>query len=113
MIGNLLKNLPDARTAEQFETLLARPGLVLQRIVSHGQASPAGFWYQQAWDEWVLLVQGQATLGFEDGPKHLAPGDTLLISAGQRHRVVATSQTAPTVWLALHFADEARLSPGV
>jgi cupin 2 domain-containing protein len=36
---------------EQSEELLARPGLKIERIVSTGQASPPGFWYDQAWDE--------------------------------------------------------------
>ena len=46
---------PDAGDGERFDELLRRPGCRIERIVSHGQASPPGFWYEQAWDEWVLL----------------------------------------------------------
>jgi len=45
---NLLSPLPDARAAEQVATLLTRPGLRVERIVSLGQASAPGFWYDQA-----------------------------------------------------------------
>lgn len=41
---NLLFPLPDGGAAECVDTLLARPGLRLERIVSYGQASPPGFW---------------------------------------------------------------------
>ena len=52
---NLLCPLPDARAAEQVATLLIRPGLRVERIVSLGQASPPGFWYEQTEGEWVLV----------------------------------------------------------
>src|SRR5712671_843401 len=58
---NLLSPLPDARTAEQVATLLTRPGLRVERIVSLGQASPPGFWYDQAEGEWVLVLAGAAS----------------------------------------------------
>src|SRR5262249_41930037 len=53
---NILSELPDARSAEIVETLLAAPGVRIERIVSFGQASPDGFWYDQAEAEWVLLL---------------------------------------------------------
>lgn len=109
MIGNFLKNLPDASKAETFETVLARAGAVVQRIVSQGQASPPEFWYEQTWDEWVLLIQGHATLGFEDRQIDLIIGDCLLIPAGRRHRVVRTHESTPTIWLAVHFAGAAEV----
>jgi cupin 2 domain-containing protein len=52
-----LSRLPDARAAEQVATLLTRPGLRVERIVSRGQASPPGFWYDQAEGEWVLVLR--------------------------------------------------------
>lgn len=110
MNGNLLAGLPITPEAEErFETLLSRPGLRLERIVSTGQASPPGFWYDQADAEWVLLVAGRAALRFEDEaePRLLAPGDWLLIPPHRRHRVEWTDAAAPTVWLALH-CDESQ-----
>jgi hypothetical protein len=52
-----LSPLPDARAAEQVATLLTRPGLRVEQIVSRGQASPPGFWYDQAEGEWVLVLR--------------------------------------------------------
>ncbi|MDK9703433.1 MAG: cupin domain-containing protein [Sulfuritalea sp.] len=108
MAGNLLAGLPVApEAAEQFETLLARPGLHIERIVSSGQASPPEFWYDQADAEWVVLVSGAAVLRFEDEgeARQLRPGDWLHIAPHRRHRVESTAAEAPTVWLAIHFAE--------
>lgn len=100
---NLLHPLPEPAAAEHFQTLLARPGVRVERIVSDGQVSPPGFWYEQAEDEWVLLLQGEARLAYADGVEQgLRPGDAVLIPAGLRHRVAFTAPR--TVWLAL-FVD--------
>jgi cupin 2 domain-containing protein len=101
--ANLLAALPDAHAAEVFTALLERPGFRLERIVSHGQATPADEPMIQDRDEWVLLVAGGAGLRIDDQPEiALAPGDHLLIEAGKRHWVTWTRGDMPTVWLALH-----------
>lgn len=98
----LLRDLPLAGAEEHFQTLLGRPGLRIERIVSDGQVSPPGFWYDQADDEWVLLLQGEAELEYRDGRcQTLAAGDAVLIPAGCAHRVARTALR--TVWLALFF----------
>ena len=79
-------------------------GFRLEHIVSNRAASPPGFWYDQDDPEWLTLVRGHATLEFDDGRLELEPGDSLLIPAHARHRVVDTS--ADAVWLALHFSEE-------
>ncbi|ACO80673.1 hypothetical protein AvCA_45610 [Azotobacter vinelandii CA] len=101
---NLFRPLPDASAGERFDDLLSLPGCRVERIVSQGQASPSGFWYDQDWDEWVLLLAGSAVLRLESQsqPIALAVGDHLLIPAGERHRVEATAPHGPTVWLAVH-----------
>lgn len=109
MTGNLFAGLPlAAETAERIETLLARPGVRIERIVSSGQSSPPGFWYEQADAEWVLLVSGEALLRFEDESetRRLRPGDWLLIEPMRRHRVEWTATDAPTVWLAVHHIKD-------
>lgn len=112
-LANLFQPLPDARAGECFDDLLRRPGCRVERIVSHGQASPPGFWYDQAWDEWVLLLAGHAVLRLASrtAPVTLAPGDHLLIPAGERHRVEATAADQPTVWLAVHCGAAADSHP--
>ncbi len=104
---NLLRDLPDARAGEVVETLLAAPGLRIERIVSLGQASPPGFWYDQDEAEWVLLLQGAARLRFadENAARVLRPGDHLHIAAHRRHRVEWTDPATATVWLAVFHQD--------
>ena len=108
MAGNLFADLPTGpEAAERLETLLAHPGVRIERIVSSGQASPPGFWYDQADAEWVVLLSGEALLRFEDEAeaRRLHVGDWLTIESGRRHRVEWTAAEMPTVWLAVHFPD--------
>ena len=110
MPANLFAHLPPLNsTDEEFTPLLDEPGLIVQRIVSTGQASPPGFWYEQTDAEWVLLLQGEATLRFADEAeaRHLRPGDHLDIAAGRRHRVEWTKAGTHTIWLAIHRAAPA------
>ncbi|WP_245803882.1 hypothetical protein [Geothermobacter hydrogeniphilus] len=102
---SLWDNIPEQLPEELFTTLLTRPGIRLERIVSRGQATPTGEWYDQPQDEWVLLVAGSARLRFSDPEQFidLRPGDHLLIPAHRRHRVEATAADEDTVWLALHL----------
>jgi cupin 2 domain-containing protein len=107
MIANLFSALPaTGGSDEQVVALLARPGLRIERIVSTGQASPPGFWYDQAEEEWVLLLAGAALLRFEDErePRKLEAGDFLSIAPHRRHRVEWTHPQEPTVWLAVHHS---------
>lgn len=101
--NNLFEPVPEPPEdgSEYFEDLLCRPGVRLERIVSWGQASPEGFWYEQEEDEWVMLVKGEASLRLEDPDEVmvLRPGDHVMIPARRRHRVEFTA--TPTVWLAL------------
>jgi cupin 2 domain-containing protein len=94
-----------ALTAELVDALLSRPGLRIERIVSQGQASPAGFWYDQTEGEWVLVLAGAARLRFEDEPnaRLLGPGDWLDIAPRRRHRVDWTDPAVPTIWLAVFY----------
>lgn len=105
--GNLFDGLSVAglSAGEIVSQILARPGLTIERIVSKGQASPPGFWYDQAWEEWVMIVRGAARLRFEreERARELAAGDYVFIPAKARHRVDWTSPDEPTIWLAVHF----------
>ncbi len=102
--GNLLADLPVTLPEEELCTLLATPDLRIERIVSTGQASPPGFWYDQGWAEWVLVLAGQAALLIEGeaAPRVLEPGSYVHLPAHCRHRVEWTSAETPTVWLAVH-----------
>lgn len=111
MITNILADLPDSAD-EVFESLLERPGIRIERIVSAGQATPEGEWYDQKEDEWVLLVSGSAGLLLEGEPfpRGLEAGDFLFLPAGCRHRVAWTAPEVKSVWLAVHF--QGSIAPG-
>jgi cupin 2 domain-containing protein len=107
-IENLLRPLAAADSDEVFEELLRGGAFRLERIVSTGQATPPGEWYDQELDEWVVLLSGAARLRFEGDQRDLKlqPGDHLHIPAHRRHRVTWTDPTRETVWLALHFQPQ-------
>lgn len=99
---NLLDELPADCGREVFDELLRAPGVRIERIVSRGQVSPPGFWYDQPEREWVLVLRGGAEIEYPDGQRvALAAGDCLDIPARQRHRVAYTQEL--TVWLAVFF----------
>lgn len=101
---NLFDPLPPDLDGEHAFPLVETSGFRLERIVSQGQATPPGHWYDQPDPEWVMLARGTATLEFADGRRlDLSAGDHLLIPAHQRHRVAGCSVDA--VWLALHFRE--------
>jgi cupin 2 domain-containing protein len=71
------QQLPD----EVVNLLLDRPTLRIERIVSTGQTTPEGQWYDQETDEWVLLVEGAARLRIEGEreDRELGEGDWILL----------------------------------
>ncbi|MDN0083217.1 cupin domain-containing protein [Crenobacter sp. SG2305] len=104
-LHNLFAHLEAHTGQEQLDTLLSRPGLKIERIVSTGQASPPGFWYEQEQGEWLVLLAGEAKLVFEDeaSPRDLLPGDFVDIPPKCRHRVEWTDPEVATVWLAVYY----------
>jgi cupin 2 domain-containing protein len=106
-IGHFCRDAPSGLPEEVSQTLLAGSHLRMERIVSHGQQSPPGFWYEQDEHEWVLLLEGAAALRFEQG-NHLltlAPGMYVQIPAHARHRVEWTAPDVDSIWLALFYRD--------
>jgi cupin 2 domain-containing protein len=100
---NFFSAIPEHLPEELGETLLDTGKFRIERIVSRGHATADGQWYDQAWDEWVLVMQGEATLVFADSEAvHLQVGDYLFIPAHAKHRVEWTVPDADTIWLAVH-----------
>jgi cupin 2 domain-containing protein len=102
---NIWAAIPKHIPAELIEVLAGSPTVKIERIVSRGHCSPAGFWYDQDHNEWVLLLQGQARLSFEGEPAtvELTAGDYLTIPSHVRHRVAWTAEDTETIWLAVHY----------
>lgn len=103
--GNLFAGIPVILPdGELFEGLIEGNNIKIERIISRGQATPEGEWYDQGRDEWVLVVQGEAIIAYEDGQSvNLQAGDYLYIPAHVRHRVAWTPPDETTIWLAVHY----------
>ena len=85
---------------EHTEIVFEDGQLRIERIVSKGAASPDGYWYDQEEDEWVFLLQGNASLKFDDSTcVPLGKGDNIFIPAHKKHRVEFTSKQPCCVWL--------------
>ena len=97
-------NLPsDLQPVEIFEAIASSSDVLIERIISKGQTTPIGQWYDQDHDEWVILLQGEAEITYIDGSRiKLKSGDYLMIPAHQQHRVDYTSSEPPCIWLAVH-----------
>jgi len=108
-----LECIPAELPSEAVTLLAAGSRTRIERIVSKGHSSPADFWYDQAEEEWVLLLQGAARLRFEQGDRvvHMTPGSYVHIGAHERHRVEWTPAETETVWLAVFYEAGQRLRP--
>ena len=104
--GNIFAELPQSLPEELFQEIIHGEAFRLERIISSGQATPDGQWYDQEQHEWVVLLSGTAGLRFEgqEGLRVLHPGDFVNIPAHTRHRVEWTDEKRHTVWLALHYS---------
>lgn len=100
---NLLENIVIDKKNEEFLQLLQNENLQIERIVSNGQTSPDNFWYDQEKSEFVLLLEGEAIIEFENEEVELFKGDCINIEAHRKHRVKYTSQTQATIWLAIFY----------
>ena len=112
--GNLFDNIPADLSNEFMETIAETDHMRIERIVSRGHVSEAGFWYDQAEDEYVVLLQGRAHLRFdgETGYVCMKPGDGLFIPRHRKHRVEWTDPEQDTIWLAVFYRSPDK-GPGV
>jgi len=101
-VENIFAGVPKTIGEEQFLTLFENQSVKIERTISQSHSSPAGFWYDQAEDEWVIVLRGHATLEFEGGSLvEMKEGDHVTIPSHVKYRV---HQTGPeTIWLAVHI----------
>jgi cupin 2 domain-containing protein len=97
--GNLLADATPPQMGERCETILRHKNLVIERIISSAATTPCA--YVQLQDEWVVLVQGEATLRVAGKSLVLKAGDHLFLAAGVPHSVEEVS--AGALWLAVHL----------
>lgn len=102
--SNIFENIPEQLKQECFDTLVRNEHVTIERIVSKGHTSPESGWYEQKRNEWVIVLQGAATIMFENGDQTmLQAGDHLNIPALCKHRVIWTDPDQKTIWLAVHY----------
>jgi cupin 2 domain-containing protein len=104
-VKNLFADIPENLRDELVETILQASSFRIERIVSRGHCSPAGFWYDQGEHEWIILLKGSAVLRFEDQSESitLTPGNYINIEKHRRHRVECTDTEQDTIWLAIYY----------
>ena len=94
-----LYNFTIPKDGEDFTTLMEHKNIKITRIVSSANVEPIE--YVQDEDEWVVVIEGKATLLLEDEEKVLKKGDTLFIPAKTSHMVLKIKDG--TIWLAIHI----------
>ena len=103
--GNLFHEV-SAESEERIDELIRSGSVRIERIVSEGQVSPPGFWYDQEEWEYVAVLQGNTELEFDGDRVNMSAGDWVMIPAHKRHRVAYTSSEPACVWLAVFGQEE-------
>jgi hypothetical protein len=87
--GDLFANVPGRLEEEQRAVLAELPGARIERIVSTGQASPEGFWYDQDSTEFVVVLSGSGgashrrrSRGANPSPRRLARNPAARAASG-------------------------------
>lgn len=92
----LPEDAPDR--GELIEPVARIGGVAVEQILSGRLDAPQD--YNQAEDEWVIVLSGRAVVEVEGQRKVLVSGSWMFLPAGVHHRLVDTE--AGTSWLALH-----------
>ena len=104
-VENIFAGAPVAPGQERLLTLFENAAVKIERIVSQSHSGPTGSWYDQAQEEWVIVLRGHAALEFAGGSLvEMKEGDYVTIPSHVKHRV---HQTGPeTIWLAVHVKTQ-------
>lgn len=106
-MNNIFEHIPESIPEEIFESILDNSNIKVERIISKGHTSPENGWYDQEMNEWVLLLEGEAKIEFEDDQNAivtLIKGSYLFIPKNKKHKVIYTSVEPSCVWLAIFFS---------
>ena len=83
MKQNIFDGLDELKSGERFFELLRRQDVVIERIQSSGHVDHD--LYDQAHDEWVILLEGSASLEVNGAVQHLQAGDHVFLPAHTPH----------------------------
>ena len=95
-----IEKLPEIEEEEILDILKENEDVKIERIISTGQVSD---WMVQEKREYVLLIQGNAVIEFNDITVQMKSGDTIFIEKRERHRVAYTSESPCCIWFCVHF----------
>jgi predicted acetyltransferase len=83
---------------ERTEEIVDLGAVTIEQIIT-GTPDPAMV-YDQEQDEWVVVLDGHATLEVAGEQVHMLAGDWILLPARTRHRVLSAARG--TRWIAVH-----------
>jgi len=90
---NFLSKIPSQIPKEIFESIASSENVKIERIISKGQATQKGKWYDQEKNEFVLVLKGNAVIEFDNNEKvSMNEGDYVIIPKHVKHRVTETSK---------------------
>ena len=106
-MNNIFEHIPEFIPEEISESIIDNSTVKIERIISKGHTSPENGWYNQEMNEWVILLEGEAEIEFEDNQEksvYLTRGSYLFIPKNKKHKVIYTSVEPPCVWLTIFFS---------
>ncbi len=95
--GRLLPPSGAPAVGERTEAIAILGDVLVEQILSGAMGAPVD--YDQEHDEWVVVLNGRATLVVGDESLQLVPGDWVLLRAHEAHQLLETEPG--TSWLAL------------
>ena len=95
---NFFDDIKVPATGEVFKKLFENKDILIEKIISSSKQN--GKLYKQNYDEWIILMEGEASLQIDKKEVILKKGDFLLIEKDTPHRVVETA--SGTLWLCVH-----------
>lgn len=103
-MSNIYSDVPSSIPDEIFNDIITTENVRIERIISHRHSSPEQGWYDQDENEWVMVLEGQGVIEFEDGRVvTLSKGDYINIAAREKHKVIGTDRDVVTIWLAVFY----------
>lgn len=101
---NIFESIPTNIQTEVFENIVDSSNVKIERIISKGHASTPTEWLDEQANEWVIVLQGEAILLFDNASSvTLKTGDYINIPAHTKHKVEWTTPDTETIWLAIHY----------
>ena len=88
------------KTKEIVEILKENENVKIEKIISTGQTTD---WMKQEKEEFVMLIQGEAIIEYENKKQELRAGDTVIIKKNEKHRVAYTSESPCCIWLCVFY----------